>query len=287
MHNAKKFLQMPEHEISAIAETLRDKALKDTILFGIGMHHAGLDDHDRSTVENLFCNGSIQVLVCTSTLAWGVNFPAHLVIVKGTEFFDPKQSRYVDYPITDVLQMMGRAGRPQFDDTGVACIFAHEPKKNFYKKFLHEPFPVESSLRAQLHNHFNAELAMGTLKTIRDLVDYMTWTYFFRRLIMNPSYYHLEDTSPQGVEDYLLGLVEATVKDLEAAGCVAIQDDNDLICTTLGHIASYYYVDYRTVGLFHSTLAAQPDLDVPRVVKLLADAQEFAELPVVSLHNSE
>ncbi len=29
-----------------------------------------------------------QVLVATSTLAWGVNTPAHLVIIKGTEFFD-------------------------------------------------------------------------------------------------------------------------------------------------------------------------------------------------------
>jgi replicative superfamily II helicase len=29
-----------------------------------------------------------QVLVATSTLAWGVNTPAHLVVIKGTEFFD-------------------------------------------------------------------------------------------------------------------------------------------------------------------------------------------------------
>lgn len=33
-------------------------------------------------MEELFCNGKIQILVCTSTLAWGVNFPAHLVVVK-------------------------------------------------------------------------------------------------------------------------------------------------------------------------------------------------------------
>lgn len=46
-----------------------------------------------------------QVLVCTSTLAWGVNFPAHLVVVKGTEFFDGKTGRYVDFPITDLLQV--------------------------------------------------------------------------------------------------------------------------------------------------------------------------------------
>lgn len=30
----------------------------------------------------------MQVLVATSTLAWGVNTPAHLVIIKGTEFYD-------------------------------------------------------------------------------------------------------------------------------------------------------------------------------------------------------
>ena len=45
---------------------------------------------DRRIVEELFVSGKIQVLIATSTLAWGVNFPARLVIVKGTEFFDAK-----------------------------------------------------------------------------------------------------------------------------------------------------------------------------------------------------
>ena len=41
-----------------------------------------------------------QILIATSTLAWGVNFPAHLVVIKGTEYFDGKTRRYVDFPIT-------------------------------------------------------------------------------------------------------------------------------------------------------------------------------------------
>ena len=95
--------------------------------------------------------------------------------------------------------MMGRAGRPQFDDSGVACILVHEPKKMFYKKFLHEPFPVESSLHLQLHNHINAEIANGAItQGISDCIEFLTWTYFFRRLTMNPSYYHVQDTSPTG-----------------------------------------------------------------------------------------
>ena len=52
------------------------------------------------------------MLVATATLAWGVNLPARLVIIKGTEYFDSKSKRYVDMPVTDILQMIGRAGRP-------------------------------------------------------------------------------------------------------------------------------------------------------------------------------
>jgi hypothetical protein len=54
------------------------------------------------------------VLVATSTLAWGVNTPAHLVIIKGTEFYDAPSRRYVDFPITDVLQVRRESkGRPR------------------------------------------------------------------------------------------------------------------------------------------------------------------------------
>ena len=40
----------------------------------------------------------------------------------------------MDFPITDVLQMMGRAGRPQYDQHGVAVIMVADTKKSFYKK---------------------------------------------------------------------------------------------------------------------------------------------------------
>ena len=67
---------------------MQDPNLRHTLQFGIGMHHAGLTDGDRTTCERLFVGGKIQILVATSTLAWGVNTPAHLVVIKGTEYFD-------------------------------------------------------------------------------------------------------------------------------------------------------------------------------------------------------
>lgn len=141
--NPRRFLSIPENDMEIICSGLKDENLKLSLLFGIGLHHAGLVAGDRTIVEELFVhsfniqiNGKIQILIATSTLAWGINFPAHLVVVKGTEYFDAKRKGYVDYRITDVLQMMGRAGRPQFDKEGVAVVLVHDVKKDFYKKVI-------------------------------------------------------------------------------------------------------------------------------------------------------
>ena len=105
--NPKQWLNMEDEEMERIISTIKDQNLKLTLAFGVGIHHAGLVERDRRTVEELYVNMKIQVLIATATVAWGVNFPAHLVIVKGTEFYDGKLKRYVDMPITDVLQMIG------------------------------------------------------------------------------------------------------------------------------------------------------------------------------------
>lgn len=295
----KQFLHMSEEEVVNIALTIKDKALQDAIVFGVGIHHAGLDNHDRSVVEKLFLDGKIQVLVCTSTLAWGVNLPCHLVIVKGTEYFDGKSHRYVDMPVTDVLQMIGRAGRPQFDDTGVACVFVHEPKKNFYRKFLHDPFPVESSLHLQLHNHINAEIATGTLLQKKDCFEYLAWTYCFRRLIMNPSYYQLHDTTSSGLEKFIDELISNVLIDLQKSGCIKVEEDckgiSKLFPTMQGKIVSYYYLDYRTSTYFANTLQQYQhniskdifsvEQRLAILTNILCNAMEFSELPV--RHNEE
>ncbi|XP_048883103.1 activating signal cointegrator 1 complex subunit 3 [Brienomyrus brachyistius] len=280
----KQWLHQDEGEMTDIIGTVRESNLKLTLAFGIGLHHAGLHERDRKTVEELFVNCKIQVLIATSTLAWGVNFPAHLVIVKGTEYYDAKTRRYVDYPITDVLQMMGRAGRPQFDDQGKAVILVHDIKKDFYKKFLYEPFPVESSLLGVLSDHLNAEIASGTISSKQDAMDYITWTYFFRRLVMNPSYYNLDDISHESMNKFLSSLVERSLRDLESSCCIEIQEDNRSIePQTYGRIASYYYLKHQTVRMFKESLKVESSIQ--DLLLILTNAEEYAELPV--RHNED
>ncbi|XP_028753755.1 DExH-box ATP-dependent RNA helicase DExH14 [Neltuma alba] len=278
----RQFLNMPEEVMQMVLSQVSDQNLRHTLQFGIGLHHAGLNDKDRSLVEELFANNKIQVLVCTSTLAWGVNLPAHLVIIKGTEYYDGKTKRYVDFPITDILQMMGRAGRPQFDQHGKAVILVHEPKKSFYKKFLYEPFPVESSLREQLHDHINAEIVSQTICHKQDAVHYLTWTYLFRRLVVNPAYYGLENAEPETLSSYLSSLVQNTFEDLEDSGCIKMNED-EVQPMMLGSIASQYYLSYMTVSMFGSNIGPNTSLEV--FLHILSAASEFNELPV--RHNEE
>ena len=44
----------------------------------------GLSPSDRTLIEDLFRSGVLRVLVSTTTLALGVNLPAHLVVIKST-----------------------------------------------------------------------------------------------------------------------------------------------------------------------------------------------------------
>ena len=77
------------HEIlTEEANNVKDGNLRDLLPFGFAIHHAGMTREDRGLVEELFADGSIQVLVCTVTLAWGVNLPAHAAIIKGTQIYN-------------------------------------------------------------------------------------------------------------------------------------------------------------------------------------------------------
>lgn len=57
----------------------------------------------------------------------GVNLAAQLVIIKSTEYFT--FNSYKEYNESQILQMIGRAGRPQFDTTATAIIMTKNSMK--------------------------------------------------------------------------------------------------------------------------------------------------------------
>ena len=112
-----------------------------------------------------------------------------MVIIMGVQYFEGKEHRYVDYPVTDILQMMGRACRPLEDDRSRCVLMCQQTRKDFYKKFLSEGLPIESHLPTHmLHDYFLAEIAV---KTIENKQDAMVGLYMsFDRIPLTDRQFH-------------------------------------------------------------------------------------------------
>ena len=94
------------------------QTLRETLSNGVAYLHEGLSDLERKLVEQLFDSGAIQVVVVSRNLAWGLSLSAHLVVVMDTQNYNGKVHAYEDYPVSDVLQMIGKANRPLKDEEG-------------------------------------------------------------------------------------------------------------------------------------------------------------------------
>nr|VDD37234.1 unnamed protein product [Brassica oleracea] len=272
------FLLGKLEELEDFVDELREKTLKETLRHGIGYLHEGLCSQDQEIVTQLFEAGRIQVCVMSSSLCWGTPLTAHLVVVMGTQYSRWKENSHSDYAVSDLLQMMGRASRPLLDNAGKCVIFCHAPRKEYYKKFLYEAFPVESHLQHFLHNNFNAEVVAGVIENKQDAVDYLTWTLMYRRLPRIPNYYNLQGVSHRHLSDHLSELVENTLSDLEASKCIEIEDEMDLSALNLGMISSYYYISYTTIERFSSLLSSKTKMK--GLLEILTSASEYDMIPI-------
>ncbi|XP_014247747.1 putative U5 small nuclear ribonucleoprotein 200 kDa helicase [Cimex lectularius] len=276
--NPSKFFHADQEDIVPFLERMSDKALKETLPQGIAYMHEGLSLNDRRLVEQLFDSGAIQIAVVTRSLCFSLNINAYLVIVMDTQFYNGRIHVYEDYPITEVIQMVGRANRPLDDDDAKCVVLCQNSKKDFFKKFLSEPLPIESHLDHKLHDHFNAEIVTKTIENKQDAVDYLTWTLLYRRLTQNPNYYNLQGVTHRHLSDHLSELVENTLTDLEQSKCITIDDDIDTNPLNLGMIAAYYYINYTTIELFALSLSSKTK--IRGLIDIISSAAEYDDIPV-------
>ena len=117
--------------------------LKQLLIRGVGIHHAGIMPKYRRLVEQLFQEKLLSICVCTETLSAGINLPARSVIlpclVKGP--FGKK--KLIESALAQ--QIFGRAGRPQFDREGFVYALAHEDDVKYYRwKLQYDQIPEET-----------------------------------------------------------------------------------------------------------------------------------------------
>lgn len=97
-----------------------DHPLIPLLDYRIGVHHSGLSDDIRTLIEWLTEKNSLRVLVATTTIAQGVNFP-----VAGVVFASHQYPYGKDMPLEDFWNIAGRAGRFDQEDLGLVALVAH------------------------------------------------------------------------------------------------------------------------------------------------------------------
>ncbi|GAN10881.1 DEAD/DEAH box DNA helicase [Mucor ambiguus] len=172
----------------------KNKNLLKFVGRGLAFHHAGLDPADRFQVETKFMNREVRVIATTSTLAVGVNLPAHLVIVKSTQA-GYQNGSLDEYSDIDLLQMMGRAGRPGLDTSGCVVILTTTQMELRYKSLVSGTTNLESRLHENLIEHLVSEICLGTITNQVTALKWLQSTFLYVRLLKNPEHYKLNQNS--------------------------------------------------------------------------------------------
>lgn len=148
------------------------------------------------------------------------------------------------------MQMLGRAGRPQFDDSAVAVILTRKERVAHYERLVSGTESLESCLHLNLIDHINAEIGLGNVTDLETATKWLAGTFLFVRLRRNPTQYKLKEGASQADEDELLRQIcEKDIKLLQ--GCDLVEMEQ-LRSTQFGDAMARYYIRFETMKILLS-----------------------------------
>lgn len=239
---------------------------------GVAYHNAALLHGERTVIEQAFKHRALKLLVATPTLAAGINLPARRVIVRDTTRYSDSLGMQAPIAAMEVQQMMGRAGRPRFDQVGEAILLARRPEEQerLMDAYLFSPpEDVESRLAAEpaLRMHLLALVASGAIQSEADLESFFRGTFYGQTL----SWEELSHVV-RAVRRFLVEREFLT----PGAGLGA---------TPFGHLTSELYLDPMTATVLREVLERAPIGGGP--FPLLAAISATPDLPPLYLRRGE
>lgn len=242
--------------------------LREIVRYGVAFHHAGLDAQDRRAVEQAFLDGRLNVICCTSTLAMGLNLPCHMVVLKGTTSY--QEGSIAELSDLEFMQMLGRAGRPQFGNSGVAVVLTRSRNKQHYEDMGSGKQILESTLHQNLIEHLNSEINLGTFQDISKAKEWLKGTFLAVRLGRHPAYYKIEQkvSLTEPLDDRLEKICETDISKLQQIGLVT--GETTFHSTDYGRAMSRYVIRFNSM---------QRILQIPQAAKM----EQVVSTPVASL----
>lgn len=163
-----------------VDEMGQDFPLATLLEYGVGVHHAGMSEDTRSVVEWLTENDRLGVLVATTTIAQGVNFPVSGVVFASHQYRSRKFPYRINMPPQDFWNIAGRAGRVDQGDLGVVALAAQDDaKQQVLEKFIDESV---AELNSTLVDMVKAVANTGELLRLESLSHHPSWSAFVQYL---------------------------------------------------------------------------------------------------------
>ncbi|CCH61478.1 hypothetical protein TBLA_0E04240 [Henningerozyma blattae CBS 6284] len=278
MNKLRKDDASSKHILTTESENAQNRQLQDLLKDGVGIHHAGLSREDRSLSEDLFADGLLQVLVSTATLAWGVNLPAHTVIIKGTEVYSPQHGTWLPLSPQDILQMLGRAGRPRYDTYGEGIIITNQSEIQYYLSILNQQLPIESQLMSSILDSINAEVVSNTITSRKDAIEWLKRTYLYVRMSISPETYNIlpqeNEEFKNTLNSFCISLTHSALLLLHQQNLLIYNPDLDVVMPTeLGRVASYFYIKHSSMLTYCKELNS--NCSVSDLFRIFAMSDEF------------
>ncbi|MCS5533163.1 MAG: DEAD/DEAH box helicase [Candidatus Poseidoniaceae archaeon] len=176
-------LQQLVAKLSRNTQSSMGESLCEAISGGVAFHHAGLTHTQRKEIESAFKQGLLVALTATPTLAAGVNLPARRVLVRDIKRWDDGMSRPL--PVMEIRQMLGRAGRPKYDDFGEAWILCKgtdgwEIADEVSDKYFFGPIEnITSKLASEpaMRMHLLSMITSGGMQHRLSIIDFFKATF--------------------------------------------------------------------------------------------------------------
>lgn len=165
-----------EHVKSFLAEEMgSDFPLASLLDSGVAVHHAGLSDDTRAIVEWLTERSKLRVLVATTTIAQGVNFP-----VSGVVFGSHQYPRGEEMPPQEFWNIAGRAARVDQADLGIVALVA--PEEESEAKVREFVARSVAELNSTLIEMVQAAMETGDLLQLHSFAPKQDWSAFLQYL---------------------------------------------------------------------------------------------------------
>lgn len=216
-------------------EMLKKRLISDG--YECEFHNADLEKEKRHQVEKRFREGKLQIVVATSTLAWGLNLPARRVVIVGVHRGMTEVDTY------DIWQMAGRAGRPGYDPRGDVYILVPDNLDDKHIKRLNQHQKIESRLLDHVGQgktahyktlafHLVSEIHHGFVKTKDDILK-----WYERSL----AHFQANDLHDE--------IMDNTIESLMKCGAIKLEGEEYKVSSS-GMISSmFYYSPYDVADL--------------------------------------